>query len=203
MSACVCVCVCVCVYAHVSAQLTAAGKTGSLAPLPQPQPTPRPAPHQALKQALPGPLPSLSQHEPDPWPTPGSWQMVLPVAWPLLLPWIRAPTQATPDPHLPGSDPLQLSPRLSGVKAQPLNCSFPQPPETPVSLNCSFSTHVHGWHPRCGVAPRTWGPALAPSFWAGAPCLFPPWDPETGSLRLKFQLRKRNNYFRAPGQLKW
>ena len=150
-----------------------------------------------------GPLPSLSQHEPDPWPTPGPWQMVLPVAWPLLLPWIRAPTQATPDPHLPGSDPLQLSPRLSGVKAQPLNCSFPQPPETPVSLNCSFSTHVHGWHPRCGVAPKTWGPALAPSFWAGAPCLFPPWDPETGSLRLKFQLRKRNNYFRAPGQLKW
>lgn len=134
-----------------------------------------------------------------PWtPTNGS-----PSTWPLLLPWIRAPTQATPDPHLPRSGPLQLSPRLSGVKAQPLNCIFPEPPETPVSRNCSFSTHAHSWHPRCGVASRAWGLALVPSFWAGAPCPFPPWAPETGSLRLKFQLRKRNNYSRAPGQLKW
>ena len=191
MSACVCVCVCV-RPADRSWENRLSG-----APPPATAHPSWPAPHQALKQALPDPLLSLPRHEPDPWPTPGPQEMVLPVAWPLLLPWIRAPTQATPDPHLPGSGPLQLSPRLSGVKAQPLNCSFPQPPETPVSLNCSFSTHAHGWHPRCRVAPRAWGQALAPSFWAGPPCLFPPWDPETGSLRLKFQLRKRNNYMRA------
>ena len=145
-------CVCVC----VPAQLTAAGKTGSLAPLPQPQP----APHQVLKQAVPGPLPSLPRQEPDLWPTPGLQQMVLPVAWPLLLPWIRAPTQATPDPHLPRSGPLQLFPRLSGVKAQPLNCIFPEPPETPVSLNCSSPPM-----PTAGIRGVGWPPGPGGRHW--------------------------------------
>lgn len=188
----------------------AAGKTGSsAAPSSPPHPAPPgQPPHPALNQELgllPG-SPPRPYHSPSPTqPTPrrlpdmggGSSLLVLTAS--------HYPSLDHP-PHLP----------LSGVggEAQPFQGSChtglsPWPPR-PCLLDQQPSTSRPP--PAC-EATCPLGMALPPSFWsqgrgrplpppgAGSLCL--PYTSEAGSLRLKFQLRKRNNYSGAPGLLKW